>query len=78
VDGRREPGGTAIDQALPSAQEQVMIRKLNDGQQFHIVKNFYDPAFLVKQCAASDLTLTVKETPTHFLYGYGTRDTAPS
>ncbi len=72
VDGRRESGGTAVDQELPGEQEQVMIRKLNNGQQFHIVKNFYDPAFLTKQFAASGLALTVKETPTHFIYGYGT------
>ena len=73
VDGRREPGLTAIDQVLPEREEQVMVRSLNNGQRFHIVKNFYDPAFLVQQFADVGLTVTVKETPTYFLYGYGTR-----
>ncbi len=55
-----------------------MSEALNDGKQFHIVKNFYDPAFLVQQFAAFGLALTVKETPTYFLYGYGTRSNGPS
>ncbi len=73
VDGSREPSGTAIAHILPGVQEQVMLRILNDGQQFHIVKNFYDPAFLMKQFADFGFAITVKETPTYFLYGYGTR-----
>jgi demethylmenaquinone methyltransferase/2-methoxy-6-polyprenyl-1,4-benzoquinol methylase len=78
VDSRREPSGTAIDQMLPGEQEQVAIRTLNDSRQFHIIKNFYDPAFLEKQFAASGLSITVKETPTYFLYGYGTRNNPSS
>jgi 2-polyprenyl-3-methyl-5-hydroxy-6-metoxy-1,4-benzoquinol methylase len=72
VDSRREPSGTATDQELPAEQEEIMLRKLNDGRQFHIVKNFYEPAFLVEQFAAHGLAITVKQTPTYFLYGYGT------
>jgi demethylmenaquinone methyltransferase/2-methoxy-6-polyprenyl-1,4-benzoquinol methylase len=73
VDGRREPGTTAVDQVLPGEREQVMLRKLNDGREFSIVKNFYDPAWLAAQCAAAGLAITLKETPACFLYGYGTR-----
>lgn len=71
VDSRRELSSAAIDHVLPEEQEQLMIRKLNDGRAFQIVKNFYDPAFLEERFAAASLNVTVKVTPTYFVYGYG-------
>jgi demethylmenaquinone methyltransferase/2-methoxy-6-polyprenyl-1,4-benzoquinol methylase len=71
VDTRRELSSTAIDHVLPEKQEQLMIRKLNDGRAFQIVKNFYDAAFLEERLAAAGLNVTVKVTPTYFIYGYG-------
>jgi 2-polyprenyl-3-methyl-5-hydroxy-6-metoxy-1,4-benzoquinol methylase len=71
VDSRRELSSTAIDHVLPEEQEQLMIRKLNDGRAFQIVKNFYDAAFLEERFAAAGLNVTVKVTPTYFVYGYG-------
>lgn len=73
VDGQREPLGTAADQRLPEGEAQVMTRRLNDGRAFQIVKNFHDPATLTARCAAAGLDVTVHETPTYFLYGWGTR-----
>lgn len=73
VDSRRAQTVTAIDQVLPQQTEQEMVRKLNDGREFQIVKNFYDPAWLSERCAANGLDVTVKETLTSFIYGYGTR-----
>ncbi len=73
VDGRREPKTTATDHALPDIGEQVMTRKLNDGRSYRIIKNFYDPAALVARCATHGLDVVVRETPTYFLYGSGTR-----
>ena len=73
VDGRREPRSTAADHRLPDEGEQVMVRKLNDGRAFQIVKNFYDPAALAAQCARAGLDLAVRETATYFLYGLGRR-----
>jgi len=69
VDGRREPTSTAVNHILPEQGRQVMARKLNDGREFQIVKNFYDPAFLTERCAAAGLTVDVRETPTYFIYG---------
>lgn len=71
VDGRREPTSTAADHILPEQDNQIMTRKLNDGREFQIVKNFYDPAFLAAHCAAAGLTVDVRETPTYFIYGCG-------
>lgn len=73
VDSRRESGSTAHDQALPAADEQLMTRKLNDGRAYRIVKNFYEPAALAARCAAAGLDVAVRETPTFFIYGTGTR-----
>jgi len=73
VDGRREPLGTAADHRLPEGEAQVMTRLLNDGRAFQIVKNFHDPATLAARCAAAGLDVTVRETPTYFLYGWGAR-----
>lgn len=71
VDGRREQTSTAVNHILPEQSSQIMTRKLNDGREFQIVKNFYDPAFLASRCAAVSLTVDVRETPTYFVYGCG-------
>jgi 2-polyprenyl-3-methyl-5-hydroxy-6-metoxy-1,4-benzoquinol methylase len=73
VDGRREPTSTANNHQLPDEGQQVMTRKLNDGRAFQIVKNFYDPIALAARFANVGLHVTVSETATYFLYGYGTR-----
>ncbi len=73
VDNRREPISTAIDHQLPEAGSQLMTRRLNDGRTFEIVKNFYEPADLAARFVAAGLDVTVRETATYFLYGYGTR-----
>ena len=73
VDGRREQTSTAINHQLPKPESQVMTRVLNDGRTFDIVKNFYDPVELAEQCKRAGLNVTVRETETYFLYGYGTR-----
>ncbi len=73
VDGQREPSSTAVNHQLPAQDSQVMIRKLNDGRAFEIVKNFYDPTELAARCARAGLAVDVRETATYFLYGTGTR-----
>jgi 2-polyprenyl-3-methyl-5-hydroxy-6-metoxy-1,4-benzoquinol methylase len=73
VDSRREPTGTAENQNLPEPDQQIMVRKLNDGRAFEIVKNFHNPVDLAAFCSRSGFEATVRETATYFLYGYGTR-----
>jgi 2-polyprenyl-3-methyl-5-hydroxy-6-metoxy-1,4-benzoquinol methylase len=72
VDGRRETTGTAVDHRLPEEQVQVMTRRLNDGREFEIVKNFYKPDSLAARFSSLGFDITVRETATYFLYGYGT------
>lgn len=73
VDGRREPSSTAADHLLPEQDSQVMVRKLNDGRAFEIVKNFYDPSDLAARCERAGFEISVRETATYFLYAFGTR-----
>jgi demethylmenaquinone methyltransferase/2-methoxy-6-polyprenyl-1,4-benzoquinol methylase len=73
VDSRRERTGTALDQQLPEEQVQVMTRRLNDGREFEIVKNYYKPDSLAARFSTFGFDIAVGETETHFLYGYGTK-----
>ncbi len=73
VDGQREPSSTAADHLLPEQDSQVMVRKLNDGRAFEIVKNFYDPSDLAARCERAGFEISVRETATYFLYVFGTR-----
>ena len=73
VDGRREPTSTASDHRLPEVGAQVMTRRLNDGREFQIFKNFYDPEALAARCRAAGFDIEVRETATYFLYGTGRR-----
>ena len=73
VDGRRESTGTAVDHRLPEEHIQVMTRRLNDGREFKIVKNFYKPVSLAARFASFGFDIVVRETATYFLYGYGTQ-----
>lgn len=75
VDSRREPTGTAADHQLPAPDQQVMTRRLNDGREFQIVKNFYAPAPLAARFSAAGLAVDVRETATYFIYGVGARRT---
>jgi demethylmenaquinone methyltransferase/2-methoxy-6-polyprenyl-1,4-benzoquinol methylase len=71
VDSRREPLSTAADHVLPTATEEVMTRRLDDGREFRIVKNFYSASTLEASAHRASLRLRVGETPTFFIYGVG-------
>jgi demethylmenaquinone methyltransferase/2-methoxy-6-polyprenyl-1,4-benzoquinol methylase len=73
VDGQREQSSTASNHHLPMPESQVMTRILNNGRSFEIVKNFYTPSELAAQCLHAGLDMTIRETGTYFIYGYGTR-----
>lgn len=73
VDSLREPTGTAIDQSLPAAGSQIAIRKLNGGQEFRVIKNFYDPSSIEDLFGRFDVSVRVSSTAHYFLYGIGRR-----
>ena len=72
VDSHRATSGTTVKNSLPEERVQVERRKLNDGREFHIVKNYYEPISLATRFASSGFDIAVRETETFFLYGYGT------
>jgi 2-polyprenyl-3-methyl-5-hydroxy-6-metoxy-1,4-benzoquinol methylase len=73
VDGRRTSDGSAAHQQAPVQDSQLTKRVLNDGRAFEIIKNYYDPTDLAARCGQAGFAVNVRETSTHFLYGYGTR-----
>lgn len=73
IDSRPEPVGTSADQMLPLAGSETMTRRLNDGREFEIVKNFYEPAALAARFAAAGLLIDVRETANFFIYGTGAK-----
>jgi len=72
LDGQRVDESTAVDHKLPDDGNEVMTRKLNDGREFQIVKNYYEPEELINTAEAAGFELEVHRTDTYFQYGVGT------
>src|SRR5438874_9866339 len=69
-----DTGGPTAAPDQPVRQDrQIETRTLNDGRSFQIVKNFYEAADLVASCVRAGFDITVRQTTTSFLYGFGTR-----
>jgi ubiquinone/menaquinone biosynthesis C-methylase UbiE len=70
LDGLPTETSTAVDHVLPVADSEVMVRRLNDGREFNVVKNFYTPAEL-QAAAGEHFSLTVDRTDTFFQFAVG-------
>ena len=69
VDNRR--GLNALDVAVETEGiSRVTIRRLNDGQEYRVVKHFWETAELEDRCRRAGLATTVHET-TYFQHGGG-------
>jgi demethylmenaquinone methyltransferase/2-methoxy-6-polyprenyl-1,4-benzoquinol methylase len=73
LDARREPASTARDHELPAVGDEVMTRRLDDGREFSIVKNFWSAADLTVACRRAGLDVDVRETEDYFQFGVGRR-----
>jgi demethylmenaquinone methyltransferase/2-methoxy-6-polyprenyl-1,4-benzoquinol methylase len=71
IDSKYEPTSTARDHTLPAMQAETSKRRLNDGSEFEIVKIFYDPGRLEERLQRMGWDARVAETPSYFLYGFG-------
>ncbi|MCY3635229.1 MAG: methyltransferase domain-containing protein [bacterium] len=71
VDSLPEPTGFAVDQVPPDDHSELTQRLLNDGREFTIIKNFYDPKELRDAALSADIQLEVGHTSTYFQYGIG-------
>jgi Methylase involved in ubiquinone/menaquinone biosynthesis len=72
VDSKYEPTSTARDHALGSPDAAAVVRRLNDGREYRIVKIFYRPDELRERLFQLGWNLQIDETPNFFLYGQGT------
>ena len=63
---------TAPDQPV-RRDHQIERRTLPDGSSFQIVKNFYEATELVAACVRAGFDITVRQTATCFLSGFGIR-----
>jgi hypothetical protein len=71
VDNRRGPN--ALDVAVETeGKSRVTIRRFNDGQEYQVVKRFWEMAELEDRCRRAELATSVCET-TYFRYGVGQR-----
>jgi SAM-dependent methyltransferase len=68
VDSLLEQSSTARDHG-PLGQSWVVRRRLNDGREFDIVKEFYDPADLEHRLLQRGWNGSVRTTGMFFLYG---------
>ena len=73
VDGLPEPSGTAADHQLPDPGEETMTRRLDDGREFRIIKNYWPDDDLASRFTAAGLEMSIQRTATYFQYGVGTR-----
>ncbi len=69
VDNARNPEIAARNHALPSAEEVVMERRLNDGRRFRVVKVFYEPADLQQRLETLGWRGFVRSSGEFFIYG---------
>ncbi|MXW57744.1 MAG: class I SAM-dependent methyltransferase [Acidimicrobiia bacterium] len=71
VDNLREQPGFSVDEVRSDSRSELTQRRLNDGREFTIVKNFYDPEELRDAALSAEIQLEVGHTSTYFQYGIG-------
>ena len=73
LDSRPETLSTAADHTLPTGGAQTMLRRLDDGRTFTIVKRFRTDTELTEAFAAHAIAVSVRDTATFFQTVVGTR-----
>lgn len=71
IDSDRSERSTASDHRLPAADDETMVRRLDNGREFRIVKRFYEPSWLERRLAALGFKVAVRRTGEFFIYGAG-------
>ena len=69
IDSALDPTSMARDHPPPDAESGIVTRKLNDGQQFRIVKLFHDPEALARRLASLGFDSAIAGTPRYFIHG---------
>ena len=71
VDNLREQIGFSVEEFRSDSGSELTQRRLNDGREFTIIKNFYDPAEVQDAAFSAGIQLEVGHTSTFFQYGIG-------
>lgn len=71
VDSRYETTSTARDHLLGDIQTGTVKRRLNNGQEYEIVKIFYEQKQLEERLSRLGWRVKVLETQRYFVFGYG-------
>jgi demethylmenaquinone methyltransferase/2-methoxy-6-polyprenyl-1,4-benzoquinol methylase len=71
IDSRFEPTSSAKNHTLSNDTDICHTRKLNDGQEFQVVKIFYQPDRLTQQLSKVGFNADVKLTENYFIYASG-------
>jgi demethylmenaquinone methyltransferase/2-methoxy-6-polyprenyl-1,4-benzoquinol methylase len=70
IDSGRSERSTARDHRLPGESAETMVRRLDDGREFRIVKRFYEPRALERRLAGLGWRAEVRSTGEFFIYGW--------
>ncbi|BDA74729.1 hypothetical protein CAL7716_088950 [Calothrix sp. PCC 7716] len=73
IDSRFEPTSTANNHTLKDDGNVYISRKLNDGQEYQIVKVFYQSEQLYNKLTQAGFQPDVKVTDNYFIYANGTK-----
>jgi demethylmenaquinone methyltransferase/2-methoxy-6-polyprenyl-1,4-benzoquinol methylase len=71
VDSQDADAATYTNYSPADREGALTTRRLNDGREYRIVKVFHEPAVLQQTLADLGWAITVRSTPTFFLYGSG-------
>ena len=74
IDSAFDPTSTAKDHVLPGRDAGVVIRKLNDGREFRIVKLFYRPEELAAKLSEFGWRAEIRQTEHYFIHGQASTD----
>jgi len=74
IDSAFDRTSTAKDHVLPSDNDGVVTRKLNDGREFRIVKIFYEPESLTARLKELGWSAKLERTANYFIHGSAERD----
>jgi demethylmenaquinone methyltransferase/2-methoxy-6-polyprenyl-1,4-benzoquinol methylase len=71
IDSSRHDLASAVDHKLSEPGDPIMLRRLADGSEHHIVKRFYEPEWLERRLADLGWDVQVHSTTEFFIYGEG-------
>jgi ubiquinone/menaquinone biosynthesis C-methylase UbiE len=71
VDSSRHDLASAVDHKLSAPEDPTMLRRLADGREYRIVKQFYEPSVLRERLAGLGWSMEIDSTREFFVYGRG-------